>query len=593
MAANQGMNMMEMIKLKVMMSVGGDNASENNGIYTLMIMFIIGLIEQNFHIIWNTVQKKIENKYQAVVSKMVESTNDKFSIFLEKDLSKENNDNKDNLILESILHNISEKYNIKSVMYFKNLYVVNFFEQFNIEENIYAKLHRLEYDNEFKISQIKIQISSDVLTVSELRKYIERCYSTFKRKIQNNLGSELYFFDQKCTDSHKNMDGIETYPPFLKFEYNKFSSNRNFTNIFGENIQVLKNRVTFFKNNKKWYDNKGIPYTFGALLHGIPGSGKTSIIKSIANECNRHIVNINLAEVKTNTQLKNLFYNKNIHCQSEFQDINFDIEIEEKLFIIEDIDCMSQVVLERSSNIEDLGTNIEDINIEEIEEIITCKDCKLGHHETHCYSVLKKFCPHCKNLNKIVNKCQSCKDPFKHCTIDGHCENFLKVENPRRCCKCLDSFESKENKKLDAKIKSSNNGNLADFNPTSNSNKKQENDLITLSSLLNILDGTLELPGRMIIITSNFPEKLDKALIRPGRIDIILNLDKASTNTIKEIYESFYSTKISPKSLLLLKDVDKVFTPAEVNCIFFNNFDTPELGLKTILESNPKALGSF
>merc|ERR1711902_228485 len=42
---------------------------------------------------------------------------------------------------------------------------------------------------------------------------------------------------------------------------------------------------------------------------------------------------------------------------------------------------------------------------------------------------------------------------------------------------------------------------------------------LTLASLLEVLDGVMEMEGRMLIITTNYPEKLDKALIRPGRID--------------------------------------------------------------------------
>ena len=36
---------------------------------------------------------------------------------------------------------------------------------------------------------------------------------------------------------------------------------------------------------------------------------------------------------------------------------------------------------------------------------------------------------------------------------------------------------------------------------------------------MNILDGIIELHGVMIIISTNHPDKIDEALIRPGRID--------------------------------------------------------------------------
>ena len=43
---------------------------------------------------------------------------------------------------------------------------------------------------------------------------------------------------------------------------------------------------------------------------------------------------------------------------------------------------------------------------------------------------------------------------------------------------------------------------------------------LSLSGLLNILDGVASQEGRVLIMTTNHIEKLDKALIRPGRVDM-------------------------------------------------------------------------
>ena len=583
------MNIMEMVKLKVMMGIGGGNSQ--NSIYVIIFMFLFGIIEKNIQVIIQAIQKQINSRYNTIVSNLVEKTNDKYSIFLEKDLSK-TEDNKD-CYIESILHNISEKYNLKSVMFFKNLYVINFFERFNIEDDIYGKLHILEVDDESIITKLKIQISSDSLNVVELKKYIEKCYDIYKRKIQNNLGSDLYFFDQKVTKQQKFMDGGSSKIPFLEFEYNKFVTNRKFNNVFGENVDVLKKRVLFFKNNKKWYDEKGIPYTFGSLLFGCPGSGKTSCIKAIANECNRHIINVNLANIQTNTQLKNLFYNKSLQCKDEFQNVTFDIGIDERLYVIEDIDCMSEVVLDRKMSTEIDDLEIDDlssskINVSTLE--ISCKECKNGHHEEHCYNKIKKYCPHCQKIVDDVFKCKTCKDNYKHCDIQGHCEAYLckDTDNPRRCNYCLKQYEELKLMQTNNGNNTNNVNNLVSYNKETKE-EKEDDDKITLSSLLNILDGTLELPGRMIIITSNYPEKLDKALIRPGRIDLILELGKCSHNTIKQMYESFYNKKLDEN--IIFKDLK--WTPAEINCIFFNNFNNPETSIHDIKFNEPNSLSKF
>lgn len=72
--------------------------------------------------------------------------------------------------------------------------------------------------------------------------------------------------------------------------------------------------------------------------------------------------------------------------------------------------------------------------------------------------------------------------------------------------------------------------------------KKTTEDLINnnLSYLLNILDGLEEFPGRIIIMTSNQPSKLDKALIRPGRIDHTIEFTNATMDDIKNIIKYYW-----------------------------------------------------
>ena len=52
---------------------------------------------------------------------------------------------------------------------------------------------------------------------------------------------------------------------------------------------------------------------------------------------------------------------------------------------------------------------------------------------------------------------------------------------------------------------------------------------MSLSGLLNALDGVASQEGRILIMTTNHIEKLDSALIRPGRIDLRLELNYADS----------------------------------------------------------------
>ena len=42
---------------------------------------------------------------------------------------------------------------------------------------------------------------------------------------------------------------------------------------------------------------------------------------------------------------------------------------------------------------------------------------------------------------------------------------------------------------------------------------------LTFSGLLNAIDGVTSTEGRIVFMTTNYPERLDAALIRPGRVD--------------------------------------------------------------------------
>ena len=101
-----------------------------------------------------------------------------------------------------------------------------------------------------------------------------------------------------------------------------------------------------------------------------------------------------------------------------------------------------------------------------------------------------------------------------------------------------------------------------------NISKKDNNNL---SYLLNILDGTKETPGRIIIMTTNRPEILDEALVRPGRIDIKINFTKSVNENIKEILFHFWKedneSDIELKETVFSTDfseLNNIFTPAEI-----------------------------
>lgn len=64
---------------------------------------------------------------------------------------------------------------------------------------------------------------------------------------------------------------------------------------------------------------------------------------------------------------------------------------------------------------------------------------------------------------------------------------------------------------------------------------------MTFSGFLNALDGVASGEERIIFMTTNHLEKLDPALIRPGRVDLMELIDDASPIQGRILFTQFYS----------------------------------------------------
>ncbi|KAF2448839.1 P-loop containing nucleoside triphosphate hydrolase protein [Karstenula rhodostoma CBS 690.94] len=114
---------------------------------------------------------------------------------------------------------------------------------------------------------------------------------------------------------------------------------------------------------------------------------------------------------------------------------------------------------------------------------------------------------------------------------------------------------------------------------------------ISLSGLLNAIDALAD--GVVLIMTTNEPENLDKALIRPGRIDKQIHVGHASRAVAENIFKRFYSTDGNDEDVLEAnfriaelaaefagKIPDLKFTPAEIQGFLIPLSDTPEKAIE-------------
>ena len=284
---------------------------------------------------------------------------------------------------------------------------------------------------------------------------------------------------------------------------NEFTSSKTFHNVFFENKQQVMEKIDFFIHNRAWYDKHGIPYTLGIGLYGPPGTGKTSFIKALANYTgDRHLINMPMALIKTKTQLYDLYY------ESRYNELNLpnSVDFAKKIIVIEDIDCAGDIVMERNNK----------------------------KHTSSSPTDSKKNSKEDPDADDEYTEI-TLSEKLKH--IDDELKTAIR-ENI-----------SSESRKL-----------LMKMTPA------QQEDNITLDDILNLWDGIRETPGRILVISSNFYDKLDTAIRRPGRIDITLGMTNASHGIIREMFMHFYGAPID--ETLLSKIATGLYSPAEISNIY-------------------------
>jgi len=502
-------NMMTMLMINNMGGGKGGSTGQgtNKDMFSIIYMFIatsvVDFIFKNVPIVINFFMRKYTDKLENIKRDLSNTTKDITDNKIKKKTASItvtiNVNNPENILGHALLDFITNNKNTTHVSYIRESFILNQKDVITIDDDIFARMtESASIDangNQGSIStnnstgagsgqgsgivQI-IEVYSFIKTTDQLRNFLDNIKQKYSTNIKNKLGNKRYYFNMHPLtvpmdiDKRKDMSRL---PPNFIFVMKHFQTNRKFSNLFGEDIEAIRNRVNFFCKNRKWYDEKGIPYTLGLLLSGAPGTGKTSTIKCLANETNRHICNINLNNDMSKTQLENLFFSENIHVTnpSTGQTETYCIPLDQRIYVLEDVDCQSDIVMERA---------------------------KRGGSSD----------------NKDVSD------------------------------KVADHYEDKHK--------------------------------VDLSFLLNLLDGVLENPGRIVIMTSNFPDTLDSALIRPGRIDVIAKFRNCTNKTVVEMMEFFYDTPLSPENKARIEVLQEdMVTPAELSKIMFENFSDMEASI--------------
>lgn len=240
----------------------------------------------------------------------------------------------------------------------------------------------------------------------------------------------------------------------------------------------------------RWYANRGIPLRRGYLFHGPPGTGKTSLSFALAGVFGLDIYVISLLDPSlTEEDLSTLFSSLPRRC----------------VVLLEDIDAAG---LRRPA--EEVDEDEEDVEEKPEADTEQPQDGKKQENSTPVNGNLTPAPDGDKNSQADSGAKRGGRRGGRGGRKDAGGKDDWKVADLARALK----------------------GGVAAG--------VDEKKGISLSGLLNAIDGVASQEGRVLVMTTNRPESLDEALIRPGRVDLQVAFTNASALQARELFERMY-----------------------------------------------------
>ncbi|CAK9196060.1 unnamed protein product [Sphagnum troendelagicum] len=251
-------------------------------------------------------------------------------------------------------------------------------------------------------------------------------------------------------------------------------------------IARIKGDLKSFMEGKHFFERVGRAWKRGYLLYGPPGTGKSSMIAAMANFLKYDVYDLELTQVFSNSELRQLL----------IQTTN------RSIIVIEDIDCSINLSGQRTP----------------------------------------------KSRSRRGGKDSDRSDPFSPNELD----------------------------KL----------------------KEDESSRITLSGLLNFTDGLWSCCGdeRILIFTTNHIEKLDAALLRPGRMDMHIHMSYCTFAAFKILARNYLmidTHPLFPTVESLLHEGRCKVTPAQVSEVLILDKDDPDMVMDKLIAFLQKPQETF
>ncbi|RNF18483.1 putative bcs1 aaa-type ATPase [Trypanosoma cruzi] len=367
--------------------------------------------------------------------------------------------------------------------------------------------------------------------------FARRAYAWYTKNAVEPV--ERYYFLSSTSELHRALGLCPKLPSgaLQRWPMRQFilpSAGFSFRNLFFEQKAQLLALLEEFKQKQGKFALPGVAHQLVILLHGMPGTGKSAIVRNIASFLDRHIVALPIEHIQTDSALRGVLsgavviteeavwkketrggsmrYEGSAYLLSQSQRL----DVSKVVYLFEDIEAISDLLsFQLPVKHQQLLSDPKDVDEgkEGVEEMEMKMRTKREETTTANVSHNKAGNGSSKKQNKLRKKAP---------------DLGVAADSTEKCGQLL----------------------VADF--------------LSPEGVLTALNATLAPPGRVIVFTTSHPEKLPALFWKPGVVTLTVRLGILNASSAMDLVNRYCGASFTPS---LRKRLEVLFAQCEANAV--------------------------